>query len=230
MYTDYSSECLPLLLAHRSSHPPGTSFWSDKSAAAAVFLACMDEVVFTPCSKARRYLPPIPTRLLCGVSCSQPPRLPARAAHLVAVGVLLLVLLDQPVLDGGGRLAGGGGLLALDLDGHALVLLQRGGEVGLLRGLGGLGLVEGQDLALGVVGLECRCFVGLEFFQVKFLDKVGCEDAVVLISMHFEDGIKCSVGRGDRQDVLEERAMSEQVNKGGRKNRRLETRKACDAR
>lgn len=112
---------------------------------------------------------------------------PARAAHLVAVGVLLLVLLDQPVLDGGGGLAGAGGLLALDLDGHVLVLLQRGGQVGLLGGLGGLGLVEGQDLALGVVGLECWCLVGLEFFQVEFLDEVGCEDAAVLVSMRLRE-------------------------------------------
>lgn len=115
------------------------------------------------------------------------PGLPARAAYLVAVGMLLLVLLDQPVLDGGGGLAGASGLLALDLDGHVLVLLKRGGEVGLLGGLGGLGLVEGQDLALGVVGLECWCLVGLEFFQVEFLDEVGCEEAAVLVSMRLRE-------------------------------------------
>lgn len=139
--------------------------------------------MFIPCSKARRCLSPVPIGSLCGVSYSQLPRLPTRAAYLVAVGVLLLVLLDQPVLNCGGGLAGGGGLVALYLDGHVLVLLQRGGEVGLFGGLGGLGLVEGQDLALGVVGLECRCLVGLEFFQVQFLDEVGCEDAVVSVSM-----------------------------------------------
>jgi hypothetical protein len=100
---------------------------------------------------------------------------------LVAVGVLLVLLIDQPVLDGGGGLAGGGGLLALNLDGQALVLLQRGGEVGLLGGLGGLGLVEDQDLALGVVGLECWCLVGLEFFQVEFLDEVGCDEDVAML-------------------------------------------------
>lgn len=126
------------------------------------------------------------------------PRLPARAANLVAVGVLLLVLLDQPVLDGGGGLAGTGGLLSLDLDGHVLVLLQRGGEVGLLGGLGRLWLVEGQDLALGVVGLECWCLVGLEFFQVKLLDEVGCEEAAVLVSMRLREVSRTVVGGRDR--------------------------------
>lgn len=92
----------------------------------------------------------------------------------MAVGVLLLVLLiDQPVLDGGSGLAGVT-LLALDLDGHGLVLLEGGGQVGLFGRLGGLGLVECEDLALGVRLLDGRCLVGLEFFQVEFLDEVGC--------------------------------------------------------
>lgn len=92
----------------------------------------------------------------------------------MAVSVLILVLLlDQPVLNGSGRLAGIG-LLALNLDGHALILLERGGEIGLLGRLGGFGLVECEDLALGVGVLDGWCLVGLEFFQVEFLDKVGC--------------------------------------------------------
>lgn len=180
MYTDYSSECL---LCSSHTGPPSTRnvFSVRQSAAAAVSfsawarcsLVLKEHVVIFLLISARRsavFFVPIPG-------------LPAQAANLVAVGVLLLVLLNQPVLDGGGRLAGVGALLALDLDGHVLVLLQRGGEIGLLGGLGRLGLVEGQDLALGVVGLECWCLVGLEFFQVEFLDEVGCESAAVSVSM-----------------------------------------------
>lgn len=94
--------------------------------------------------------------------------------NLVAVGVLLLVLLDEPVLDsGGGGTAGTGILLTLDLDGHALVLLERGGEVSLLGRLGGLGLLEGEDLALGVGVLDGWYLVGLELLQVEFLNEIG---------------------------------------------------------
>lgn len=89
--------------------------------------------------------------------------------------VVILLLVNQPVLSDGGGLAGVGTLLALDLDGHALVLLQGGGKVGLLGGQGGLRLLELKDVALGVVGLECWCLVGLELFQVKLLDEVGCD-------------------------------------------------------
>lgn len=119
------------------------------------------------------------------------------------MSVLLLILLNEPVLNDGGGLAGGGGLLALDLDGHVLVLLQRGSEVGLLGGLGGLGLVEGQDLALGVVGLECWCLVGLEFFQVEFLDEVGCEEVAALVSMRLRIVSTAVLGRMDRCDAPE---------------------------
>lgn len=87
--------------------------------------------------------------------------------------VVVLLLVNQPVLNGGGGLAGVNTLLALDLDGHALVLLQGGGEVGLLGRFGGLGLAECEDVALGVRVLDGWCLVGLEFFQVEFLDKVG---------------------------------------------------------
>lgn len=68
----------------------------------------------------------------------------------LVVGGLLLLLLDKPVLDDGGGGAGGDGLLALDLDGHVLVVLQVAGEVGLLRGLGSLGGGECGDLTDGI--------------------------------------------------------------------------------
>lgn len=88
--------------------------------------------------------------------------------------VILVLLLDQPILNSGG----GAGLaistlLALDLDGHALVLFERRGKVGLLGRLGDLGLVEGEDVALCIGLLDCWCLVGLEFFEVEFLDKIG---------------------------------------------------------
>ena len=92
---------------------------------------------------------------------------------------LLLVVHEPGVvlrLRGGGRLGrrSGAALLALDLDGHALVLLERGGEVGLLGRLGGLRLGEGGDVALGVGGLDGRRFVGLQLPEVELLDEVGC--------------------------------------------------------
>jgi hypothetical protein len=88
-------------------------------------------------------------------------------------GSLTLVLLDEPrgLLGGGGD---GTGLLALNLDGHVLVLLEGAGEVGLLGGSGGLGDGEGLDLALGVGVLDGGGLVGLELLEVELLDKVGC--------------------------------------------------------
>ena len=85
---------------------------------------------------------------------------------------LTLVLLDEPggLLGGGGDVDGG---LALDLDGHALILLQGAGEVGLLGGGGGLGGGEGLDLTLGVGVLDGSGLVGLELLQVELLDEVG---------------------------------------------------------
>lgn len=91
--------------------------------------------------------------------------------------VVLVLLLDQPVLDSGSGLTGISTLLAFDLDGHALVLLERRSQVGFLGRLGGLGLVECEDLALSVRVLDGWCLVGLEFFQVEFLDEVGCDEA-----------------------------------------------------
>jgi hypothetical protein len=81
-------------------------------------------------------------------------------SNLVVNLVLLLGL--EPVGNDGGAGGGSDGVLALNLDGHALVLLQAAGEVGLLRGGGGAGEAEGLDLALGVGGLDGRGLVGLE--------------------------------------------------------------------
>ena len=89
------------------------------------------------------------------------------------VSTLLLLLLNEPVLDNGGGSTGLGTLLALNLDGHVLVLLQAGGEVGLLGRLGGLGEREGGDVANGVGLLDGGGLVGLELLEVELLDKVG---------------------------------------------------------
>lgn len=90
------------------------------------------------------------------------------------LSLLLIDLCLEPVGQGG---ASGGvdrsGVLALDLDGHALVLLQVVGEVGLLGRLGGLGGDEGLDLADRVGVLDGRDLVGLELLQVKLLNEVG---------------------------------------------------------
>lgn len=85
---------------------------------------------------------------------------------------LIILLLDEPVLEDGGGGAGGG-VLALDLDGHGLVLLEGGGEVGLLGGLGGLGDAEGLDVALGVAVLDGCGLVGFQFLEVELLDEIG---------------------------------------------------------
>jgi len=116
----------------------------------------------------------------------------------VAVVVILLVLLDQPVLDDGlgAALGGGGGVLALDLDGHALVLLQRGRQVGLLGRGGGLGHGEGGHLAGGVGLLDGRGLVGLELLEVELLDEVGCgEGGEGLAFGHCFMGVDCGGGR-----------------------------------
>lgn len=87
---------------------------------------------------------------------------------------LLLLLGLEPVGKGGGG-AGGlrGDILALNLDGHALVLLEVASEVGLLGGLGGLGDGKGLDLADGVGLLDGGNLVGLELLEVQLLDEVG---------------------------------------------------------
>lgn len=94
------------------------------------------------------------------------------ACVFLVLGLLLLGL--EPVGKGGGG-AGGllGDVLALNLDGHALVLLEVAGEVGLLGGLGGLGDGKGLDLADRVRLLDGGDLVGLELLQVQLLDKVG---------------------------------------------------------
>jgi hypothetical protein len=90
--------------------------------------------------------------------------------------VRLLVFLSlEPVGNLGGTGSLGGGVLALDLNGHALVLLQVAGKVGLLGGRGGLGDAEGLDVALGIGLLDGGDLVGLELLEVKLLDEVGCE-------------------------------------------------------
>lgn len=92
----------------------------------------------------------------------------------MAVGVLLLLLLNEPVLDDGGGLACLGTLGTFYLNCHRLVLLETGGEVSLLGRLGGLGEVEGSDLADSVGLLDRGRLVGLELLQVELLDEVGC--------------------------------------------------------
>lgn len=91
----------------------------------------------------------------------------------LVVGTLLLLLLNEPVLDNGGGGSGIGTLLAFDLDGHVLVLLQAGGKVGFLRGLGGLGEVEGSNLADSIGLLDGGRLVRLELLEVELLDEVG---------------------------------------------------------
>lgn len=93
--------------------------------------------------------------------------------HDLVVGSLLtLVLLDEPVLDSSGG-AADNTLVALDLDSHGLVVLQRVGEVSLLWGLGRLGRCECLDLADGIGVLDGGGLVGLELLEVEFLNEVG---------------------------------------------------------
>lgn len=90
-------------------------------------------------------------------------------------GGLFLVLVDQPILDkGGGRLSVGARALALDVDGDGLVLLEAGGQVGLLGRGGRLGHAERGHVAVGVRVLDGRRLVGLELAEVDVLDEVGC--------------------------------------------------------
>lgn len=88
---------------------------------------------------------------------------------------LVLLLGLEPVGNDSGTSGGSDGVLTLDLDGHALVLLQAAGEVSLLGGGGGAGEAEGLDLALSIGGLDGRGLVGLELLEVQLLDEVGCE-------------------------------------------------------
>lgn len=92
------------------------------------------------------------------------------------VSLSRLLLLLEPVPGRSLLLAGAGGsrLGALDLDRHVLVLLERGREVGLLGGGGGLGGREDLDVGVGVAGLDGGGLVGLELLEVELLDEVGC--------------------------------------------------------
>lgn len=87
---------------------------------------------------------------------------------------LVLLLGLKPVSNLGGT-GLGRAVLALNLNGHALVLLQVAGEVGLLWGGRCLGDVEGLDVTLSIGLLDGGDLVGLELLQIKLLDEVGCE-------------------------------------------------------
>ncbi len=88
---------------------------------------------------------------------------------------ILILLLYKPVLDHG-RCAtglGGIGVLALDLDGHALVLLQAAGQIRLLGRPGLLGLGKDVDMAGRVGILDRGGLVRFELLEVELLDEVG---------------------------------------------------------
>lgn len=89
---------------------------------------------------------------------------------------LILLLGLEPVGQGGGSTGSlGSGILALNLDGHGLVLLEAAGEVALLRGLGGGWGGEGLNLADGVGLSDRRDLVGLQLLEIELLDEIGCE-------------------------------------------------------
>lgn len=96
--------------------------------------------------------------------------------HLMSVGLVLLGL--EPVRDNGSTLSCGR-VLALNLDSHALVLLEATGEVGLFGRDRGLGHAEDLDVALGVGLLDGRGLVALESLEVQLLDKVGCRQEML---------------------------------------------------
>lgn len=101
--------------------------------------------------------------------------------------LLTLILFDEPVLNDG-RGAARDTLIALDFNGHALVVLQRAGEVSLLGGLGGLGGCEGLDLADRVGVLDGGGLVRLELLEVELLYEVGCS-CISLVSMFVLKGV-----------------------------------------
>lgn len=97
-----------------------------------------------------------------------------QSTERLVLSLLLVNLGLEPVgQSGAGGAVDGGGVLALDLDGHALVLLEVVGEVGFLGRLRGLGGDEGLDLADRVGVLDGRDLVGLELLEVQLLDEVG---------------------------------------------------------
>ena len=93
------------------------------------------------------------------------------ALHLV---LGLFLFLNKPVLLDSGLVAGSS--LALNVHGHALVLLDAAGEVGLFGRLGGGRDLEFENLALGVGGLDSRALVASDFREVEVLDEVGWEE------------------------------------------------------
>lgn len=106
--------------------------------------------------------------------CSQDSLCVPKGKKNALVVSLILLLSLKPV----GNLGGTGlgrAVLALNLNGHALVLLQVAGEVGLLGGGRCLGDVECLNVALSIGLLDGGDLVGLELLQIKLLDEVGCE-------------------------------------------------------
>ena len=101
----------------------------------------------------------------------------------MVLGLLLLGL--EPVRENSSTRGRLGGVLALNLNSHALVLLQVAGKVGLFGGLGGLGDVEDLDLAIGVGLLDGGGLVGLELLKIKLLDEVGCDGNVSARAPHY---------------------------------------------
>lgn len=75
--------------------------------------------------------------------------------------VLLGLLGLEPVFDGGGTGSASGGISALNLDSHALILLEAAGEISLLGGQGGLGDVEDLNVGIGIALLDDGSLVGL---------------------------------------------------------------------
>lgn len=97
------------------------------------------------------------------------------------MGSLVFLLGLEPVGEGGGTtLAGLGGILAFNLDGHVLVLLQVAGEVRLFGGGGGLGHGEGLDVAISVGLLDGGGLISPDLLQVEILDEVGYEERAML--------------------------------------------------
>jgi hypothetical protein len=88
-----------------------------------------------------------------------------------------ILLLGLEPVGQSGRGGGGARILALDLDGEALILLQAASQIGLLGGGGGLGGGEDLDLAVGVGGLDGGELVALDALEVELLNEVGCTDS-----------------------------------------------------
>ena len=110
---------------------------------------------------------------------------------------LSIILLLKPILRQGTRIRlCGGGIGALDFNGHGFVLLEAACQIGLLGGGRGFGSGKGLDVALGVGVLDGGGLVGLELLEVEFLDEVGCGRIVRLAS---DSGLEGAFG-GDGED------------------------------